>query len=428
MNQLSAARSRHASGLLCAAIFCLSAAAVPARGSGTDWTPPPRAQPTEPAAIVALSERFPESATMLRRAIAAALPTADETRLRVAVERLADMGYALSPATLRILAGRLPAQSDALTARFEANRAPIGTSSAAIEIPADRRLIEGVAWDAPRRRLFAASVAGRELLVHDARGWRAVPGVGAGSLFGLAVDPRRNLLWLTSGAVEQTPSPETAYRGLIALDLRSLRVVRRVAAPAGGSPGDLALAPDGTVYASDPQTGAVYRARPGAVALESLLPAGAMRSTQGLVVSPDGRRLYVADYAYGLAAIDLATGRIARVAARVPAMLDGIDGLIADGATLIAIQNGASPRRIVRLHLTPDGVTIARVEVLERANPAWGEPTLGLIVNGGLLYVADAQWERYGPGGAVVGEGPVRPTAIRILGLRGSGRPPAGLR
>jgi sugar lactone lactonase YvrE len=424
LNQLIAARRRHGAGLLFAAILSLAAA----RGDTADWTPPPRTQPADPAAIVALSERFPESATMLRRAIAAAIPLASEAQLRVALERLAAMGYALSPAGLQAVAERLPAEGAALTARFEANRTPAGASALAIEIPADRHLIEGLAWDAPRRRLFAASVAGRELLVHDARGWRAVPGVEAGSLFGLAVDAPRNLLWLTSGAVAQTPSPETAFRGLIALDLRTLRVVRRIPAPAGGSPGDLAVAPDGTIYASDPQSGAVYRARPGAAALESLVPAGAMRSPQGLALSPDGSRLYVADYAYGLAVVDLASGRIARVAAQGPAMLDGIDGLVADGATLIAIQNGVSPSRIVRLHLTPDGNAVARVELLERANPAWGEPTLGAIVNGGLLYVADAQWERHGPGGAMTGEGPVRPTAIRILGLRGSGRPPAGLR
>jgi sugar lactone lactonase YvrE len=379
--------------------------------------------------MVALAETFPESAALLRRVIAASLQPGNETRLRASLERLAAMGYALSPASLDAIAARFPAEEGrGLIARFEANRVASGASRLAFSVPADRRLIEGVAWDAPRRRLFASSVAGRELLVHDARGWRAVPGVGAGSLFGLALDPRRQLLWLASGAVEQTPSPDTAFRGLIALDLRSLSVVRRLPAPTGGSPGDVALAADGTAYASDSRTGAVYRARPGAAALDILVPAGTMRSPQGLALSTDGRRLYVADYGYGLAAIDLATGRIARVAAREPAMLDGIDGLIADGGTLVAIQNGASPRRILRLHLAPDGLAIARVEVLERANPDWGEPTLGTIVGDHLLYVADGQWERYGAGGAVRGEAPLRPTAIRILGLRGSGRPPAGLR
>jgi sugar lactone lactonase YvrE len=410
-------------GLLVAALF-LSAAAVPPRAH--DWTAPPGTMSSGPAGLAALSTRFPESAALLRRVIAASLEPGHEAQLRAALDRLAAMGYALSPASIAAIAAHLPGvEGQSLAARFDTNRAAFGASRLAFTIPAERRLIEGIAWDAAGRRLFAASVVGRELLVHDARGWRAVPGVDAGSLFGIAVDPRRRLLWLTSGVVEQTPSPATAFRGLIALDLGSLRVVRRVPAPSGGSPGDLAVATDGTVFASDPQNGAVYRARPGAAALEPLVPAGAMRSPQGLALSPDGRRLYVADYGYGIAIVDPATGRLARLAARGIAMLDGIDGLIADGDALIAIQNGVSPRRILRLHLAPGGGEIARVAVLERANPDWGEPTLGTLMDGQLLYLADAQWERFGAGGAVIGEGPLRPATIRILGLRGSGRPPA---
>jgi sugar lactone lactonase YvrE len=412
-----------------AASLSLSAHAAPESGSGNAWPGPPRAQPPDAAAMLALSERFPESAALLRRVIAASLEPGSEARLRAALDRLVAMGYALSPASLQAILARLPgAEGAALTARFHANRGAAGASRLAFTIAPERHLIEGVAWDMPRRRLFASSVVGRELLIHDAQGWRAVPGIDAGSLFGLAIEPRRQLLWLTSGVVEQTPSPDTAFRGLIALDLRTLSVVRRLRAPAGGSPGDVAVAADGTVFASDPQSGAVYRARPGAAALEVLVPAGAMRSPQGLALSPDGRRLYVADYGYGLAMIDLGAGRILRVGARGIAMLDGIDGLIADGAALIAIQNGVSPRRILRLHLAPSGAEVRRVEVLERANPDWGEPTLGTLAGRHLLYVADGQWERHGTGGAVIGEGPVRPTAIRILGLRGSGRPPAGLR
>jgi sugar lactone lactonase YvrE len=425
LKRLQAAPTRlvTGAGLLAASLF-LSAAAVPPRAH--DWTASSGAMPSGPAGLAALSERFPESAALLRRVIAASLEPGQEARLRVALDRLAAMGYALSPASIAAVAAYLPAaEGQALAARFNANRAVFGDSHLAFTIPAERRLIEGIAWDAAGRRLFAASVVGRELLVHDARGWRTVPGVDAGSLFGVAIDPRRRLLWLTSGVVEQTPSPATAFRGLVALDLGSLRVVRRVTAPAGGSPGDLAIAADGTVFASDPQSGALYRARPGAPALELLAPAGAMRSPQGLALSPDGRRLYVADYGYGIAIVDLATGRLARLAARGIAMLDGIDGLIPDGNTLIAIQNGVNPRRIVRLHLAAGGGEIARVEMLERANPDWGEPTLGTLRDGQLLYVADAQWERFGAGGIMTGEGPLRPATIRILGLRGSGRPPA---
>ena len=46
------------------------------------------------------------------------------------------------------------------------------------------------------------------------------------------------------------------------------------------------------------------------------------------------------------------------------------------------------------------------------------------IKDGDLLYVADAQWERFGAGGAVNGEAPLRPTPIRIVPLRAGGEPP----
>jgi hypothetical protein len=42
-------------------------------------------------------------------------------------------------------------------------------------VPEGGRLIEGIAWDPRRNRLFASSVVGRELLYGDGRSWRAVP-------------------------------------------------------------------------------------------------------------------------------------------------------------------------------------------------------------------------------------------------------------
>jgi hypothetical protein len=96
-------------------------------------------------------------------------------------------------------------------------------------------------------------------------------------------------------------------------------------------------------------------------------------------------------------------------------MLDGIDGLYPWRGGLIAVQNGTNPRRILWLTLSPDGDRIAGVRVLESNHPDWGEPTLGTVRRNDFLYVADAQWERYGEGGAVQGAWPVRATAIRLL-------------
>jgi sugar lactone lactonase YvrE len=382
-------------------------------------------EPWEPARILAEAadeavalERFPESASALRRRIGAAHRDGDSARVRAAMTRLADMGYTLSPQSLDQLAAHFDLeQVAAIRSRFDASRTHLGWSHPVDSVPAERRLIEAIATDPRTGRLFATSVVGRELLVHDAIGWRPIAGVEGGSLFGMVLDPTQRRLWIASGALDQTPSPATAFRGLIAVDLDTLRTVERIPAPDLGSPGDVTIAPDGTLYASDPIGGAIFRTRPGALRLTALVPSGRFRSPQGMVVSSDGTRLYVADYAYGIGIVDLVSGAVTRLTAREPAMLDGVDGLLADGDALIAIQNGTSPRRIVRLRLE-GGCEVAGIEILERATPEWGEPTLGSISGGELLYVADGQWERYGPAGAVVGDAPLRPTSIRALPLR----------
>lgn len=395
--------------LAAALALALAACAQPMVRSAPLW-------PAQSEDFAALAAQLPQSATLQRRLLAAAHQRRDSVAVRAGLERLGALGYAPGAPTLGQLATHLPeAEMAALRLRFDANRAAVQASRLLANVPAEHRLVEGVAWDARRSRLFAATVVSRALLVREPLGWVTVEGLDTGSLFGLAIDERRELLWLASGRLEQTPSPETAFRGLIAVDLNSLMPARRLAAPAEGSPADIAVAPDGTVYASDPAGGMVYRARPGDGALSVLVPPGLIMNPQGLVPSADGRRLYVSDYVQGLAIVDLASGAVTRLESDVDTMLDGIDGLTAWPGSLIAIQNGTSPRRILFLRLSRDGGRIAAVRVLESNHPDWGEPTLGFVRGNEFLYVADAQWERYGAGGAPQGEGPPRATAIRAL-------------
>ncbi|HYI48003.1 MAG TPA: hypothetical protein VEX35_06000 [Allosphingosinicella sp.] len=396
-------------GAAALAFLLLAGCTAPLAQRGPAW--PVHAE--EPAGLAA---QFPDSASVLRRLLAAAHQAGDAATVRTGIARLAASGYAPSQATIDLLATHVPeAEMEALRLRFAANGARVQRSRLFATVPAAHRLVEGIAWDSRDRRLFAATVVGRALLVHDAQGWREVEGLEAGSLFGLAVDPRRRLLWLASGVVEQTPSPETAFRGLIAVDLATLRPVRRVPVEGAGSPADIVVAADGTVYASDPNSGAVYRARLGDAALSVLVPPGRLRSPQGLVLAAGGRRLYVSDYGYGLAMVSLADGQVSRLESDAGTMLDGIDGLVGYRGGLLAIQNGTNPRRILLLTLSRDGSRIAGARVLESNNAEWGEPTLGIVRGSDFLYVADAQWDRYGPAGALQGEGAQRPTAIRLL-------------
>lgn len=398
-------------GVAATLLLGLAACAPSTPASAPAW-PPPTAE------MNLLVEQFPNSASLVRQLMTAAHESGNSAVVRSGLHRLAALGYAPTAATLDLLERHFPESGMApLRLRFDANRAAVQASRLFASVPAEHRLVEGIAWDAPRGRLFAATVVSRALLVREPLGWVKVEGLESGSLLGLAIDARRELLWMASARLEQTPSPETAFRGLIALDLNSLMPARRLAAPGEGSPGDIVAAADGTVYASDPLSGAIYRAGPQDNALSMLVPPGRLRSPQGLVPTADGRRLYVSDYARGLAIVDLADGSVGRLESEVETMLDGIDGLHAFEGGLIAVQNGTNPRRILLLTLNRAGTRITAVRVLESNHPEWGEPTLGFVRGGEFVYVADAQWERYGAGGAAQGEEPARPTAIRVVRL-----------
>lgn len=79
-----------------------------------------------------------------------------------------------------------------------------------------------------------------------------------------------------------------------AIDLKTKKMKVFAHEPKMNQPNDLAIAPDGTLYASDPNwgksTGQIWRiARDGKVSLV----AGNMGTTNGIEVSPDGKTLYV---------------------------------------------------------------------------------------------------------------------------------------
>ncbi|MCA1748734.1 MAG: hypothetical protein LC634_04110, partial [Sphingomonadales bacterium] len=245
--------------------------------------------------------------------------------------------------------------------------------------------------------------------------WTAT-GAEAGSLMGMAFDPERGWLWVASSAVEQTPDPQSAFSGLIGI-APGRNEVLWLPVEDGGQPGDVALGRDGAAYLSDGARGAIFVRPIGGVELERLVDPGRLRSPQGMAVSPDGSALIIADYNYGLARLDLATGALDRVGYVGPDMLDGIDALLRHGDSLIAIRNGVAPNAILRIDLDPSGRRVRNVRILERANPDWGEPTLGTIDGDTLYYVADARWADFGAGGVPNAGASARPTAIRALSL-----------
>ncbi|WP_443970895.1 SMP-30/gluconolactonase/LRE family protein [Sphingobium sp. CR28] len=359
------------------------------------------------------------SVSAVRARLDAAIEKRDGAAVEAAADLLAAMGGGLSAESQqRIVPFLSDERRQSLRAAFAENVQPVAVSIPYDAIPAKYRLVEGLAFDARTRRLFAGTVVNGRLLVRDIAGWQAIalPG-GLGGVFGMALDDRRRRLWIANGVSEPVADRRSIVPGLVEIDVDTLQVVARHPMPTGdmGTPGDVAIGLDGTVYASDGVKGGIYRCMPDCTALEPLVAAGSLKSPQGMVPTFDRRAMLVADYARGLARVDLADGQVTWLHAAVPEMLDGIDGLVRDGGALFAIQNGTVPRRLLRITLNEQETAIDRVAVVEREHPQWGEPTLATMVGGQLVYVADGQWEVYGPGGTVKSGAAPRDTALRIL-------------
>jgi hypothetical protein len=130
-----------------------------------------------------------------------------------------------------------------------------------------------------------------------------------------------------------------------------------------------------------------------------LVPEGTLIYPNGLALSADESRLYVAHF-NGLVSVDPSTGQLTPVQAPSGMALQGIDGLSLYQGSLIAIQNGLGRARVSRFYFGADPARVERAEVLESGNPLFaGIPTTGTVARDAFVYIANSQLDRLGPEG-----------------------------
>lgn len=320
----------------------------------------------------------------------------------------------------------------AVTTRAESQAAPV-TASRPQEIAADTMLFaEGIAADTASGTLYVTSVHRRNVLVVAPSGatrwlWRegsASGGAGAvGSVMGAVFDGASGTLWLSTAKLPYMRShgadDARVVAELLEVSARDGSILRRFAlGDGGGTPGEIALAPDGSVLVSDGLRSQLYRLRPGAAVLETIRSA-ALRSPQGIAVRPDGAVAYVADWSRGILRWDLATDSILPVMTDDGRLLRGVDGLRWHEGALLAMQNGASPNRVLRVTLDAEGAALAALTVLDAPDPLEGELTVGVVLGDEFVYVASSAWPFWTEEGQRKADGrPLPPAVLRRLRLR----------
>lgn len=218
----------------------------------------------------------------------------------------------------------------------------------------------------------------------------------------VSADPKRHLLWMTANAMPGFtgfPKEDEGKAALFAIDAASGKTLRRFdLASTPAVLGDMSVAEDGTVYVSDSVGGGVYRVGGDLAAATLEKIGGDFFSPQTPALAADGKRLFVADYSMGIGVIDLTKTSVPGQLNYLPhpeaVAATGLDGLYLAGDSLIGIQNGTQPERIMVFHLNVTQTAITSAEVIEQSTERLGDPTHVTGVNGWFYVTANAGWNK----------------------------------
>ncbi len=311
-------------------------------------------------------------------------------------------------------------------ATLRANAAPIVNSSVRATLPDSTLWPEGIAYEPRTRQFFVGSVRHRTIYVTGPTGTRALwtdRRADVGAILGVCADPDGTHLWATTAGLPQmreyTPA-DSVIAALLKVRIADGAIVARYEIPAstaGHTLGDVTMGPTGDVFVSDSREPVLYRLVAGTRALERFTDP-LFRSLQGVAPSPDGVHVYVADYSHGLLRVNLNTRAVIRLADAPSSSSLGVDGLVWYNGSLVGIQNGAMPARVVRFRLDASGTRVTRQDVIDRNTGVADEPTIGTIVGNTFVYVANSQWEKYDDNGVRVTGTRLAPAVLLELPLR----------
>ncbi|QOG00848.1 hypothetical protein [Flavobacterium sp. MDT1-60] len=257
---------------------------------------------------------------------------------------------------------------------------------------------EGLLYLQKQRLWLASSIRNKKVVSFDKNGkcsdWFTECPY---SVFALKTDSDEKYLWVACSAIPEMEGFSKEIGGkseILKIEIATKKLVKRYTVNGNHVFGDLIVAKNNDVYISDSAEPILYK-----IEKENLIVWKDLRkeafNLQGIALNKNESKLFVADYLKGIMSIDIKSQKENWLEFPEETSKKGIDGLVFYKNSLIAIQNGVVPIRIVRYKLDETEAKIIDFKVLDNNRKEFDEPALVTLVKNKMYFFANSPWKFY---------------------------------
>ena len=348
--------------------------------------------------IAAVYRRFPDEAAVLYQVARLHAQAGHKQQAMDALKKMAAAGAGLDPRRRNFQSLAEDKDFQTLKAQIRAANPPVLQARLAYTIEEGDLMPEGIAYSAKTRKLYLGSFRKIVSIAEDGKYEVFVPPAtgGLATVLGVWVDDERGELWAVSNVVsERKPDMVT---GLFRFRLADGALIKAYPIESAQQEmlNDVAVAKDGTAYATASNSGALWRVIPGAENAEKFMPDKSLPDPNGIAATADGKYLIVAGW-YGITRVDLRTKKTLLLE-KPNNVADGcLDGLYLYKSAIIGVQNCVHETgRIMRYETSFGWSKIMSAKVLESYNEMFDGITTAAIAGDDLYFQANTQFRKLG--------------------------------
>lgn len=255
----------------------------------------------------------------------------------------------------------------------------------AFELKENPAIIEGMTYDVVNKIFYFGESTGKHLLKYSKEGqslgYIDAAKDGMTSVLGMTVNA--NNLWVC-GAIRQN---QKEFMCVFQYSILNGKLLHKYPDTSGRAKlfNDIAVTADGSVYATDSYTSALYKIDTTAWTANLFMQSDSLKNANG--ITTDGNYLYIST-SRGFAKVQPSTRKTTLVNLR-HFTIAGNDGLYYYNNSLIGIQNVLFPVIIGRYYLNANASEISKAECLAVNDPLFVIPTTGAITGNEFYFMAN---------------------------------------